>query len=413
MSRKYAESLVGQLNRDYYNTQRDVANQVYETNWESLQNQYQNLQEKLKRQQEQANRDFANGLVDTSEGSFNRMQNVNESLANRGLTTSGTRNLYTQADTAQKGEDVSNLLGKSNNVALSIAKELKGANDEIAAQRAELNKGLGDALGGIGDAETAAQMEYNNALAGIAEAAANRKAANASASAGSGNKYDEDLEDMYRKQGIYEILVDDTLTESEKSDMLRIMFGIGNSYEVIKAYESIAGADERREKAIKSAQDEYDKALKAYQNSNKNKKEKPSYDKVITPGQPGYEQQKSQITSDPYAKRKDLVSGTSSNGNVSRYTPTAEEAQYMADLYKQETADSNMRAKLGQYSTVPNYNSVPTMGSSNTTTTKRTPTEAEIKLQELNEANNRLQEARMKDYSEDLYDLYELLYGGK
>ena len=411
--RKYAENLVGDLDRSYYNTQRDVANKTYQTNWDNLQNQYKNLQEKLKIQQEQANKDFANGLVNVSDDSFSRMQGVNQNLANRGLTTSGTRDLFTQADTKQKGSDVRNLLGKSNNVAIDIANQLSEANQKYATNQAELQAALGDALAGIGDAETAAQNEYNNALAGIAEAAANRKAANAAASAGSGNKYDEDLEDMYRKQGIYEILVDDTLTESEKSDMLRIMYGIGNSYEVIKAYEGIAGADERREKAIKSAQDEYDKALKAYQNYNKNKKEKPGYDTVISPGQPGYNQQKSQITSDPYAKRKDLVSGTSSNGNVSRYTPTAEEAQAMQDLYEQETANSNMRDKLGYYSTVPGYSSVPTMGPSSSTTTKRTPTEAEIKLQELNEANNRLQEARMKDYSEDLYDLYELLYGGK
>lgn len=415
--RKYSENLVGDLDRSYYNTQRDVANKAYQTNWENLQNQYKNLQEKLKMQQEQANRDFANGLVNTSEGSFNRMQNVNENLANRGLTTSGTRDLYTQADTAQKGEDVSNLLGKSNNIALSIAKELKGANDEIAAQRAELNKGLGDALAGIGDAETAAQMEYNNALAGIAEAAANRKAANAAASAGSGNKYDEDLEEMYRRQGIYEILVDGTLTDDEKSAMLRTMFGIGNSYEVIKAYNGVAGEEERRTKAVEEAQKEYDKALEAYRNANSQNKQTSAYETVISPGQPGYNEQKSQVTSDPYAKRKNLVSGTSSNSNASKYTPTAGEAQAMQDMYEQETAASNMRDKLGYYSTVPGYSSVPTMGSSSssstTTTTNRTPTQAEIKLQELNEANNRLQEAIRKDYSDSLYDLYELLYGGK
>ena len=159
--RNYAENLVGKLDRSYYSNQRNVANQAYQTNWESLQNQYKNLTDRLKQQQEQANTNFANGLVDVSENSFNRMSNVNEDLVNRGLLTSGVRNMYQQADTTQKGKDVRELLGTSDNVAINIANQLKGANEEYAQNQTGLNKDLGDALGKIGDAETAAQMSYN------------------------------------------------------------------------------------------------------------------------------------------------------------------------------------------------------------------------------------------------------------
>ena len=246
--RKYAEDLVGALDRSYYNTQRDVANQAYQTNWGNLQNQYKNLQDKLKRQQEQANKDFANGLVNVSDNSFSRMRGANQDLTQRGLMTSGVRDLYNQADTTQKGADVKELLGTSNNIAVDIANQLSEANQKYAANQAELDKNLGDALGEIGAAETAAQMAYNKGLADIIGAAEERKAANASASAGS--KYEEDLEEMYRRQGIYEVLVDNTLTDEEKSSILRALYGIGNSSDVVKAYQGIAGADERKEKAL-------------------------------------------------------------------------------------------------------------------------------------------------------------------
>ena len=411
--RKYAEDLVGALDRSYYNTQRDVANQAYQTNWGNLQNQYKNLQDKLKRQQEQANKDFANGLVNVSDNSFSRMRGANQDLTQRGLMTSGVRDLYNQADTTQKGADVKELLGTSNNIAVDIANQLSEANQKYAANQAELDKNLGDALGEIGAAETAAQMAYNKGLADIIGAAEERKAANASASAGS--KYEEDLEEMYRRQGIYEVLVDNTLTDEEKSSILRALYGIGNSSDVVKAYQGIAGADERKEKALKEAGEAYDKALKEYQKFGKTSDKKVSYSTVKTPGEEGYEQQKAEIQSDPYAKRKDLVAGAPSNNT--KYTPTASDSAYLDALYQQELKNSNISSNLGYQPTVSGSN-LPTMpydsSSSSQGSGGYTPmTDKQLKLKALEEANNRLQEARLKDYAEDYYDLYQLLYGGK
>lgn len=378
MSRKYAEDLVGQLERNHYNTQRDVANQAYQTNWQSLQNQYQNLQEKLKRQQEQSNRDFANGLVNVSEGSFNRMQNVNEDLANRGMTTSGTRNLYTQADTAQKGEDIRNLLGTSNNIAVNIANQLKSGGEALAKEQAELNQGLGEALGEIGAAETAAQMEYNKGLAGIVEAAAQRKAANAAASGGGTKEYDDKLEQAYLRAGIAEVLRDDTLTNIEKEALLKSLYGLGNSEDILDAYYSESTISKTKQDSIDRANELYEEAKKKYNDKTQSKKKPQAYEKIKTPGQEGYEEQKSQIQKDPYANRYNITAG-------------------------------NVQSNPNQYGTGVSANGNPYSypGGSN-------PQEAAeiIELyKKLQSAEKVLNETKNKNY--DLYDLYETLYGNR
>lgn len=234
--RNYAESLAGKLDRSYYNTQRDVANQTYKTNWENLQNQYKNLTERLRIQQEQANTDFANGLGDISESSFSRMANVNKDLVSRGLDTSGVRNMYEQADTIQKGKDVKELLGKSNDIAVDIANQLSVANQNYASNQAELNKNLGDALGEIGAAETAAQMSYNKGLADIIGAAEEREAANAAAKRAASYDENDEVEEAYRRQAILETLMDDTLTEEEKRNVLGVIYNVSDAKGALDNY---------------------------------------------------------------------------------------------------------------------------------------------------------------------------------
>lgn len=234
--RNYAESLAGKLDRSHYNTQRDVANQAYKTNWENLQNQYKNLTERLRRQQEQANTDFANGLGDISESSFSRMANVNKDLVSRGLDTSGVRNMYEQADTIQKGKDVKELLGKSNDIAVDIANQLSVANQNYAANQTELNKNLGDALGEIGAAETAAQMSYNKGLADIIGAAEEREAANAAARRAASYDENDEVEEAYIRKAIMETLMDDTLTEEEKRNVLGVIYNVSDAKGALDNY---------------------------------------------------------------------------------------------------------------------------------------------------------------------------------
>lgn len=376
--RKYAENLVGTLDRSYYNTQRDVANQAYQTNWENLQNQYKNLQEKLKVQQEQANKDFANGLVNVSDDSFNRMQGVNQNLANRGLTISGSRDLYNQADIEQKGSDVRDLLGRSNNVAIAIGNQLSEANQKYAANQAELNKDIGDALGEIGAAETEAQMAYNKGLADIIGAAEQRKAANAAARASGGNEYDERLKEAYIREGILVILSDPTLNNVEKEAKLKALYGIANSEDVLDAFDSTSTVEKRKQESIERANKLYEEAKENYSNKQKSTKKPKAYEKPIAPGQEGYEEQKKQIQTNPYGKKSDLTAqgvqpGPSKGGTG--YSSTGAPYSYAGNTDPKEAAEI-------------------------------------IELYEaMLDASDVLNEAKTKNY--DLYDLYEILYGNK
>lgn len=253
--REYAEGLVGALDRGAYNQQRDVAKATYNTNWENVQNQYKNLQDKLKLQQQRANRDFAEGLVNVAENSFNRERQGSGNLANRGLSASGLTNMLNQADTAQKGEDIGNLLKTAGAISADTAGKLSQATSKAASEETGLLGKLANTLGDIGDAETALQNRYNNTLAGIAGAMDEREANNALQAAqraargggGSGKSQElidaeNELDEFYRKAAINEVLTSPDMNDQQKANYLGIMFGINGSGNIVDAYNKNANA---------------------------------------------------------------------------------------------------------------------------------------------------------------------------
>ena len=261
--RAYAENLVGALDRSAYGKQRDVAQNIYNTNWQNVQNQYKNLQDKLKLQQQRANREFAEGLVDVAENSFNRQRVGSGNLANRGLSASGLTNILSQADTAQKGEDVGKLLKSAGAISTETADKLSQANTKYAQEGTNLMKKLADTLGDIGNQETAAQNRYNQTLAGIAGAMDQREANNAlqaaqrAASRASSGRSSElkaiqnKLEDFYKRATITELLGNSELTDQQKSNYLKIIFGKDNADAVIDAYKhNLDVANQINENAI-------------------------------------------------------------------------------------------------------------------------------------------------------------------
>lgn len=246
--REYAEGLVGALDRSAYNQQRDVAQNTYNTNWQNVQNQYRNLQDKLKLQQQRANRDFAEGLVDIAENSLDRQRVGSGNLANRGLLASGLTNMLNQSDTMQKGEEIGKLLKNVGDVSLSTADKLSQATSKAAQEGTGLMGKLANTLADVGDAETAAQNQYNQTLASIAGAMDEREANNAlqaaqrAASRGSSGKSraqadaENELEEFYRKATINEVLSSPDMTDNQKSNYLGIMFGINGADNVVDAY---------------------------------------------------------------------------------------------------------------------------------------------------------------------------------
>ena len=265
--REYAENLVGALDRSAYNQQRDVAQNTYSTNWQNVQNQYKNLQDKLKLQQQRANTDFAEGLINAAENSFNRERQGSGNLANRGLSASGLTNMLEQSDIEQKGEEIGKLLKGAGNVSVDTASKLSEGTTKFANEGAGLMDKLADTLGDIGDAETTLQNKYNNVLAGIAGAMDEREANNElqamqRASSGSGGKskkqkqVEDKLEDFYKRAAITEILNSNDINEQQKANTLGIMFGIDNARDAVRKYESNVNLTEKKQNRINDIKNE-------------------------------------------------------------------------------------------------------------------------------------------------------------
>lgn len=258
--REYAEGLVGPLDRSYYETQRNVAKQTSETNWQDLQNQYKNLQTKLKQEQEQANRNFANSLVQVAENSLDRMNNANDAMAMSGLSYSGLNNLMQQADTTKKGEEVLGLLGKAGDVSVNVANQLSSANTSAARKQADLADALSDSLGEIGAGDLSAQMAYNRGLADIGEGMEAREAENAleaarraaSGSSGSGSgEYEEKYDKLLERMAITELLNSEDFSDYDKAGILSTLYGKNNGLDVVDAYKINSGQNSREQDRLK------------------------------------------------------------------------------------------------------------------------------------------------------------------
>lgn len=283
-SRQYAQDLVGLLNRDHYNTQREVAQNSAKTNWEDLTNQYKNVIDKLKVKQENANNEFAMGLTNVNESDFARSKNAYENMAKKGLATSGLTNIVGQANTTKKGDEILNLLGKATDVTVDSAEQVGSAGRNLVNKGNSLSNDLSDTLGDIGARETNAQMEYNTGLANIAgskdsrdmenELAAMRLAAQERSSGRSKalSDKDEELEDFYKRSAINSILQginpetgeDLGWDDTQKSNALKILFDMENSNDVVSNHNKNLTVSETNTKNQKKYDEELSLLIKDY-----------------------------------------------------------------------------------------------------------------------------------------------------
>lgn len=233
--KNYAENLIGNWEKDIYEPQKQVIKDIYQNNWNKLTNDYNTVKEKLARNFKLAREEYANTLNDVQNSSFNRMNNANIDLANRGLSNSGMMDLITQADTQSKGEDVDKALASllnTNNASLSGLAE--GVIDLGSGQ----NSLAGDLSGNIGkltDADAANMQQYGGLLGSVGEGAAGRAASRS----GSGKTKDEKEDDeFYRILGIITTLNDDELSDDDKRIALVNNFDIDidTTNKAIKGY---------------------------------------------------------------------------------------------------------------------------------------------------------------------------------
>ena len=236
---KYAQNLIGDWETEQFEPLREVAQNKYQANWDKLSSDFANLNEQLAHNFQRARVKHNSAVLDNARNSFNRMYNVEQDLANRGLTGSGLMNVYNAMNSEQQGQE--------NNAALQELMDANKANvegrfnalDSLAQGMGDLSSRLGDELSGITEAEGDNLRTYRNLIGSISESAANRAIESASSSL-SGKMADlEDEEtDRYRKLSIYETLNDDTLSDDDKYKALvtELDVPVGDALKAISSY---------------------------------------------------------------------------------------------------------------------------------------------------------------------------------
>jgi len=220
--KKYAENLVGNWETGQYEPQRTVTQNIYQTNINKLANDFNTLKDKLARNFENAQLDYANTMNAIQNQSFNRMRNANIDLANRGLSTSGVGNLVTQVDVQQKGEDVDKALADLLAVNNASIEGLTEGTMNLGQKQSSLAGDLAGDLGGLTDKEAANAQQYANLIAGISESAAQRAASRARSGGGSSKQAKKDqaeADELKRRR-----LIADTLSSTDLSDTDKVAY---------------------------------------------------------------------------------------------------------------------------------------------------------------------------------------------
>lgn len=210
----YAKNLIGNWEDEQYEPLRDVALSQYQTNWNKLTNDFNNLKDKLERNKQLAQIEYNTNLNNAQNNSYDRMRYAYEDLANRGLSSSGLVDQTARANTTATGQEVDKALTDLLSVSSEGVGDLAKANTSLAEAQTNLNADLADTLAGIGDAEAQNAQNYAGLVADIDESAAAR-AANASLRAKEKELEDEEQE-YYRRLGIYETIEDPELSDEEK-----------------------------------------------------------------------------------------------------------------------------------------------------------------------------------------------------
>ncbi len=220
-NRNYAENLIGNWETNQYEPQRQVVRDVYGTNWNKLTSDLNTLKDQLNRNFERAKVTYGDTLGQTTNDSFSRMYNVENNLANRGLTGSGLINRYNQSDIAKKGDETNTALSQLLNTNEQGISSLISGVSNYGGKLNSLAGNLADDLGGISDKERANAQQYANLISSITESAEDRALAKYKASMNrKKEETDEETNLILRRLGIMQTLGDDTLSDDEKLSSL-------------------------------------------------------------------------------------------------------------------------------------------------------------------------------------------------
>lgn len=218
MSVKYAKNLIGDWEKDQFEPQRVVLQNIYETNWNKLTNDFNNLKDTLERNQKLAQLKYGGDISNIQGESYDRVRNYYQDLANRGLSSSGMVSQLERANTEATGQEVDkalSLLLKQSSEGVSALSEATG---KLADSQSELNRDLANDLGSIGEAEAANLRAYADLVSSISESDEQIKATARRNS--SGSDIEEEDYEFYRRLGIMDTLNSEDYTDDEKRYIL-------------------------------------------------------------------------------------------------------------------------------------------------------------------------------------------------
>lgn len=185
-AKKEAKNYLGSVN-DYINlsglnNERQLANDVYNTNTTSFQNAYNDLLNTISSNRTKAKTDFTKGRGTVSENAYLQNRNDIADLASRGLN-GGIAQLNKLGNRMETGRQFSNLANTYYNTMNEIDATERTGTNEYNTQMETARNTLNAALADVDAREKAGRNQYKAAVAQLAEQIQARRAAQAQAAA--------------------------------------------------------------------------------------------------------------------------------------------------------------------------------------------------------------------------------------
>lgn len=185
-AKKEAQKYLGKV-EDYIdlkglNKERSIANQVYNTNYNSFQNAYNDLLDTIATNRTKARTDFGSGRSTINENAFLQNRESSSDLSSRGLR-GGITELSKLGNRMETGRQYSNLANTFYNTMNELDATQKTGENEYNTNIEQAKNTLAAALADINAREKAGRNSYNAAVAQLAEQIQARRDAAAAAAA--------------------------------------------------------------------------------------------------------------------------------------------------------------------------------------------------------------------------------------
>ena len=181
-AKKYLGKEDDYINLSGLNKERDLANQVYNTNISSLENSYNDLLNTIASNREKARTDFSSGRGTVSENAYLRNKDAMSNFKTRGVSDS-VRQLNRLGNDMETSRQYSNLANTFYNTMNELDATARTGENEYNTNRETAQNTLAGALADIGAREANARNAYRAQVAQLAEQIQARRDAAAAAAA--------------------------------------------------------------------------------------------------------------------------------------------------------------------------------------------------------------------------------------